>query len=241
MKDFTNKTVGEIVSLNIAHAEVFKSYNIDFCCGGDVLLTDAVEKAGLSLDQVMMDLSAVASDQSLPDALNFNEWSLELLIDYIVKFHHNYIRTKGPEIYSLLDKVTNVHGETDNHLYQVRDLFKGSLVDLDNHLGKEENVLFPIVKEMLIAIENGTKLPPFHCGSVQNPIWVMNQEHDDEGDRFRKIAALTNSYQAPEHACNSYKLVLEELKQFEANLHIHIHVENNILFPKSIELENRLS
>ncbi|NMA73311.1 MAG: iron-sulfur cluster repair di-iron protein [Bacteroidales bacterium] len=238
MKNLENKTVGEIVAENIAYAQVFQSYGIDFCCGGDILLSEAVKKANTSLDDVIKALESEQDEQSLPQALNFNAWSLDLLIDYVNKFHHRYIRTKGPQIYSLLEKVVNAHGETDPHLYQVLDLFGASLFDLHNHLDKEEQILFPLVAEMLKALDKGERLPMFHCGSVQNPIRVMNQEHDDEGARFRVISELTNSYTAPEHACNSYKLVLEELKQFEKNLHIHIHVENNIIFPKAIKLED---
>lgn len=240
MKDLENKTVGEIVSQNIEYAKIFYAHDIDFCCGGNVLLSDAVREKGISLEKIIEELETQINRSSLPQALNFDAWSLDLLIDYVVKFHHNYIRTKGPEIYYLLEKVTNAHGETDKHLYEVKDLFKASLIDLDSHLGKEENILFPLVEEMLQASAEGHKLPEFHCGSVQNPIRVMNQEHDDEGTRFRKISELTNAYTAPDYACNSYKLALEELKQFEENLHIHIHVENNVLFPKSIKLEDSL-
>lgn len=237
MKDLVNKTVGEIVAQNIKYANVFQSYGIDFCCGGDILLADAAKKKGVSLAEVVRDLESDVSTSSLPQALNFNMWSIDLLIDYVVKFHHHYIRTRGTAINTLLEKVVNAHGERDPHLYQVLDLFRASLVDLHNHLDKEENILFPLTRELLNEKEKGGRLPQFHCGSVNNPIRVMMQEHDDEGARFRTISGLTEAYTAPEYACNSYKLVLEELRQFEENLHIHIHVENNILFPKAIKLE----
>lgn len=237
MKDYLNKTVGEIVSQNIEFAKVFQGLGIDFCCGGDIILAEAVKKSGVELDQLLKDLESGSKDYSLSQALNFDQWSIDLLIDYVVKFHHYYIRTQGTEIYSLLEKVVNAHRETDPHLYEVVSLFRASLVDLHNHLEKEENILFPLVRELLLVKEEGGRLPQSHCGSVNNPIRVMMQEHDDEGARFRKISELTEGYHAPVYACNSYRLVLEELKQFEENLHIHIHVENNILFPKSIKLE----
>lgn len=237
MKDFVNKTVGEIVAQNIEFAKVFQSYGIDFCCGGDILLSEAVKKSGVVLDDLLKDLELSVKSDSLPQALNFDQWSLDLLIDYVVKFHHHYIRTRGTEIHALLTKVVNAHGDRDSHLHQVTELFSASLVDLHDHLAKEENILFPLIRELLLAQSKGEQLPRFHCGSVNNPIRVMIQEHDGEGDRFRKISGLTGAYVAPEYACNSYKLVLEELRQFEENLHIHIHVENNILFTKAIKLE----
>lgn len=240
MKDFTNKTVGEIVTQNLKYATVFQSLGIDFCCGGDVVLSDAATKVGIPLEAIVEKLKGNVEEYNMPKALNFDEWSLDLLIDYVVKFHHNYIRTRGPEIYSLVEKVVNVHGETDKHLHTIMDLFKASLFDLNNHLDKEENILFPLIRDLIVASEEGQALPSFHCGSVQNPIYVMMKEHDDEGIRFRKIAELTNGYTAPEYACNSYRLLLDELKQFEENLHIHIHVENNILFPKAVKLESSL-
>lgn len=240
MNDFKEMTVGEIASQNIEYSKIFKTHKIDFCCGGNISLQQAAKNAGAELDKVVEELNNIKSSETSVGALNFDAWPLDLLIDYVFKFHHHYIRTTGTEIYQLLDKVQKVHGETDPHLKEVQALFGSALVDLNNHLGKEENILFPYILEILKTAENGDHLPEFHCGSIENPIRVMMQEHDDEGVRFKKISELTNVYLPPAHACNSYKLVLNELKQFEENLHIHIHVENNILFPKAIELENSL-
>lgn len=237
MENFKNKRIGEIVAQNINFANVFQQFGIDFCCGGDQLLSDAVQKSGADLEEIIERLEEQAQENDLPQALDFNQWSLDLLIDYLLKFQHHYIRTNAPDIYNLLEKVTKVHGDTDKQLHTVRDLFGASLMDLHNHLDKEEQVLFPLIQELLAAKQNKQVLPISHCGSVQNPISVMMSEHDNEGERFREISRLTNGYTPPEHACNSYQLVLSELKQFEENLHIHIHLENNILFPKAIKLE----
>lgn len=239
MNDFNEMTVGEIVSQNIDYASVFQNNDIDFCCGGDILLPQAVSKAGKDMSQIVKELNNVATSQ-VAKALNFDSWSLDLLIDYIYKFHHNYIRTNGPAIYDLLTKVVNAHGETDPHLKEVQALFASSLVDLNSHLEKEEQILFPYILEILAAHNEKRAIEQFHCGSVENPIRVMIQEHDDEGARFRQISKLTDTYRAPSHACNSYKLVLRELEEFEENLHIHIHVENNILFPKSIAIQGKV-
>lgn len=240
MKDFDKMTVGEIVSQNIDYASVFQNNDIDFCCGGDILLPQAVSKAGQDIAQIVKELNNVVTSQ-VAKALNFDAWSLDLLIDYIYKFQHHYIRTHGPAIYDLLTKVVNTHGDTDAHMKEVQSLFSASLVDLNSHLEKEENILFPYILEILAAHQENRAIEQFHCGSVENPIRVMIQEHDDEGARFRQISKLTDTYRAPSHACNTYKMVLNELKQFEENLHIHIHVENNILFPKSIELQAKMA
>lgn len=238
MNKLEGLTVGEIVSQNIAYAKVFQTHGIDFCCGGDILLLEAVKMVGVNIKELVRDLNAVnTSDTVIVRALNFDAWSLDLLIDYIFKFHHNYIKTEGNKIYELIGKVVKAHGNTDPHLREVQSLFAASLVDLNEHLAKEENILFPFIMEILNTHQRGASLPEFHCGSIENPIRVMEQEHNDEGARFRVISELTNSYSIPPHACASYKLVLEELKQFEDNLHIHIHVENNILFPKAIKLQ----
>ena len=236
MKDFKNKSVGQIVSHNIEYAKVFKSFGVDFCCGGDLLLTQAVDETSVAIDAVVEALEKVESS-SVTRALDFNQWSLDLLIDYLIKFHHDYIRQNGAPIVDLLNRVVEVHGEAEPHLYEVKELFVASLSDLNNHLDKEEGILFPLIRDLLVARAKGESLPQFHCGSVENPIRVMMEEHDDEGVRFRTIAKLTANYTPPATACNSYKLVLDELRQFEENLHIHIHVENNILFPKSLELQ----
>lgn len=239
MKELKDMTVGEIVSHNIELAKVFQDRGIDFCCGGDVKLTDAARKANVALEQLVTELQE-PKEAFASKAIDFDAWSLELLIDYIVKFHHNYIRENGPQVLALLNKVVNAHADKDPHLREVEELFKASLYDLHNHLDKEEQILFPLIGEIQFAHENGLEPVPSHCGSVQNPIRVMIEEHDNEGERFRVIAGLTNNYTAPSYACNSYRLLLAQLKEFEECLHIHIHVENNILFPKSIDMEKEV-
>lgn len=237
MRKFEEMTVGEIATLNIEYTKVFQKYNIDFCCGGDILLPQAIEKAKVLFDDVLQELNTETAS-TLPQALNFDRWSLDLLIDYIFKFHHNYIRIEGPKISALLNKVVEVHGNEDAHLEEIQTLFTASLLDLDEHLAKEENILFPYILEIM---KEGVEVSDFHCGSVENPIRVMEKEHEEEGRRFRKISELANGYTPPLHACNSYRLVLKQLKEFEENLHIHIHVENNILFTKSIKMQNGLN
>ena len=165
--------------------------------------------------------------------------SIKPVIIYVLKIHHRGIRAKGPQIEALLTKVTEAHSKNHPELLQVQALFRDSLLDLENHLSKEENVLFPYVYEMFQAKEEGLKIAEFHCGTILYPIEVMEDEHNHEGERFEKISSLTNGFTAPEDACASFRLVLQQLKQFEEALHEHIHLENNIIFPRALELEKK--
>lgn len=239
--NITNQTkVGEIVALDINLAKILNDYEIDFCCGGERLLFDICREKNISFEEVVAAL--LSNSGSLSTAgLQFDNWSLDLLIDYIVKYHHHYIRTQGPKTFKLLQKVAEVHGEANPKLIEIYELFQASLVDLHEHLDKEEMVLFPFIEELLKTERENLQLPNFHCGSIENPIGVMLHEHSNEGDRFRQIAALSDNYSAPQYACDSYRLVMQLLQEFENNLHLHIHVENNILFLKSIALQEKLS
>ena len=238
MKDYKHMTVGEIVADNFNNAEVFDKYGIDFCCHGSVLLPEASKNAQADVEQVIKDLETLTPPSS--ENIDFKSWPLDLLVDYILKIHHRNIRKQGPEIEILLDKVCHVHGEKHPSLYNVQEIFRDSLIALNAHLDKEELVLFPYIYEMVKAKLEKLVIPPFHAESIKVPINVMMVEHDTEGERYRHIEKLTNGYKVPEDACNSYRLVLKELKDFEVALHQHIHLENNIVFPRAILLEEEL-
>lgn len=238
MKDYKTMTVGEIVADNFGNAEVFDKYGIDFCCHGSVLLPEASRKAGVEMDKVIKDIEDLT--QAASENIDFKNWPLDLLVDYILKIHHRNIRKNGPKIQELLDKVYQVHGKNYPTLYNVQVLFQQSLSDLNQHLDKEELVLFPYIYEMVKAQLDNTVLPEFQSGSIKAPIAVMMTEHDAEGERYRHIERLTNGYTTPTDACNSYRLVMQQLKDFEAALHQHIHLENNIVFPRAIQLEAEL-
>ena len=239
--NITHQTkVGEIVASNINLAKVLNDYEIDFCCGGERLLSEICSEKNIAFDEVVTALSSNDEQLSTP-GLQFDNWSLDLLVDYLVKYHHNYIRVEGPKTLILLQKVAKVHGNVNPKLIDIYTLFQESLVDLHEHLDKEEIILFPFIEELLKTEKENLQLPNFHCGSIENPISVMIHEHSNEGDRFRKIAALSQEYSCPEYACDSYRLVMQILSEFESNLHLHIHVENNILFPKAISLQEKLS
>lgn len=238
MKDYTQMTVGQIVADNFGNAAVFDRYGIDFCCNGARSLPDACHAAGVEVEQVVAGLAATTSGESA--FADFKSWDTDLLADYILKYHHRNIRTQGPAIERLLTKVCNVHGDNHPELFEVQALFLGSLADLESHLEKEEVMLFPYIYELCEAERTHSHVGGFHCGTVEAPIRVMMAEHDAEGERYREISRLLNGYPTPVDACDSYRLLLIRLKEFEQALHHHIHLENNIVFPRAIALETKL-
>lgn len=163
----------------------------------------------------------------------FEKWDLDLLVDYVLKFHHRNTRKYGAEIYNLLLDVDSRHHELD----KVADHFRNSIQDLDNHCMKEEQVLYPYIMEMYNAHEAGQHIAPFHCGTIQAPIQKMMMEHDDEMSRHERIAELTNNYTAPEGAEPQYQQVLDRLREFRDWLLEHIWVENEVLFPMALRME----
>ena len=228
-----NTAVGAIVADNYRSAEVFEKFGIDFCCKGQTTLAEVCKKENLSSSEVLAKLNEV---MTAPDAAahDYKSWPADLLADYIEKTHHHYVREKLPLIMQYLDKVVNAHGNHNPEVIEIRDLFAGAVEMLTVHMQKEEMILFPFVRKIVKAVNAET---PF--GSVESPIRVMMHEHEVEGDRFRTIASLSNNYTPPDYACNTYKVSYALLKEFEADLHLHIHLENNILFPKALELEQR--
>lgn len=231
-----NSKVGDTVSNNIKTAHVFKKYGIDFCCGGGITIAKACEKQQVDVDTLMHELVNV--DQSSAPSQGFNNWSLDFLTDYIEKVHHQYIQ----EAFQLLDeymaKVIKVHGQHHLPLFEIDKLYREVKHELLHHLVKEEKVLFPCIKKLVQAKKEGLPMPMTHFGTVQNPIKMMLQEHDVAGDIMKEIASLSFNYTPPEWACNTFKALYAKLDEFEQDLHIHIHLENNILFPKAVELES---
>lgn len=223
--------IGELVAQDYRTASVFKKYGIDFCCNGNRSIEEACSKKNVESENIIKELNA-ASTQNTDSNINYQSWPIDLLADYIEKKHHRYVAQKINEIAPFLHKLVQVHGGSHPELAEVEQLFLASANELTSHMKKEEAVLFPFVRKMLAKQSTGATF-----GTIQNPITEMMYEHENEGERFRKIAALTNNYTPPADACNTYRVTLSMLKEFEEDLHLHIHLENNILFPKAIELE----
>lgn len=231
--------IGALVAKDYRMASVFKKNNIDFCCNGNRSVDEACRAENIDSETLIRELEA-ASSAAESAGVDYNTWPLDLLADYIEKKHHRYVESKIQEITPYLEKIVRVHGDRHPELKKVEHLFKESVGELSAHMKKEELVLFPFVRKLTEAQKQGRAISaPF--GTVENPIRMMMHEHEGEGERFRKIAELTNDYTAPEDACNTYRVTFALLKEFEKDLHLHIHLENNILFPKSIETEKALN
>lgn len=235
-----NQIIGELVAKDYRTASVFKKYGIDFCCQGNRTISDACAKKNIDSKLVVNDLDVIIQAQG-ENATDYKSWPLDLLADYIEKKHHRYVEQKTTEILPYLDKICRVHGERHPELLEINEHFNATVGELAKHMKKEELILFPFVRKLAKASHDGSKVDAAPFGTVQNPIEAMMQEHSNEGERFRKIEALSNNYTPPQDACNTYKVAIALLKEFEQDLHLHIHLENNILFPKAIELEKELS
>ncbi len=231
--------VGELVSLNYKAADVFSQYGIDFCCAGNISLDRAASKHEVSVDELVGKLEDVFSVKDVESDL-ISRLPLDALIDHIVENHHQYIRDNVNVVPQYVNKVAEVHGGRHPEMVEVKALFDEACAELSSHIVKEEEILFPYIKELVAAQKEGRKPAQAPFGSVGSPIEAMMAEHADEGERFRQISELTNGYQLPLGGCTTFRVSLEKLKEFETDLHRHIHLENNILFIKALELEKSL-
>ena len=240
METLEKNTIGEFVAKDFRTAAIFSRHGIDFCCKGHRTIEEVCQIKKINEADLLEELEAVM-DSKNDYGIDFNSWPLDLLVVYIEKTHHRYVEEKTPVLLQYLDKLCSVHGSSHPELFQINELFTGCAGELAQHMKKEELILFPFVKKMMEATKSHASVEPPHFGTVNNPIAMMMEEHDNEGERFRKIAALTNSYTPPADACNTYRVTFAMLEEFEQDLHKHIHLENNILFPKAKALEKFFS
>ncbi|HAQ21714.1 MAG TPA: iron-sulfur cluster repair di-iron protein [Prolixibacteraceae bacterium] len=240
MENLRNKSVGEIVKLDFRAADVFSNYGIDFCCGGKISVGEACANSGCDEDKVINALEALKNQQGSA-VHDFDSWNIGFLADYIQNTHHQYVSKAIPQILPLAQKVADVHGEHHAEVIQINELFQDLAEELLSHMQKEEQILFPYIKGLVAsqAGENGAADSCF--GSVSGPISVMEQEHENAGVILKEMFRLSDGYTPPEDACNTFRVLYGKLKEFEDDLHRHIHLENNILFPKAIEMETALS
>lgn len=234
------ETLGEIAAKDLRKAEIFKKHGLDFCCGGKKTVKQACAEKGLDVTKIEQELQQADKN---PNArpLPYGDWSLDFLADFIVNTHHSYVRKTLPDLREYAAKVAKVHGAHHPELISIQQLVEAINAELSAHLIKEEKVLFPYIKQ-LVAAENNTKpLQAEQLGSVQNPINMMEMEHELVGKNLEEIRILSNNFTLPEDACASYSLLYRKLNEFEEDLHTHIHLENNILFPKALEIEKQLN
>jgi len=230
-------TIGELVAKDFRKAEIFKKYNLDFCCGGKKTVTQACNDKKVDYMTIEKELTALDAMQATPSQ-NFDEWNLDFLVDYILNTHHDYVKKSIPVLLEYTHKVAKVHGSSHPEVKTIAQKFDEAAEELSGHMCKEEQILFPYIKQLFLAKSNKLQTPYTAFGTVKNPIHMMEHEHDVVGDIFKEIRELSNNYTPPEDSCATYKVSYLKLKEFEEDLHQHIHLENNILFPKSILLES---
>ncbi len=227
-----NITLAELVTARPELAARLDGFGLDYCCGGHRSLGTAIAEAGIDPDTTIATLDATPTSQ--PEA----EWDgLDGLVDHLEATHHVYLRQALPRLVALADKVAGVHGDNHPELAGLAMLVRDIRDDLEPHLFKEEQVLFPMIRE-LAAAESSLG---FHCGSLSNPIGVMTADHDNVGDLLSRLRADTNAFRVPDDGCASYHALFEGLAELEADTHLHVHKENNLLFPAAIDAEKALA
>jgi regulator of cell morphogenesis and NO signaling len=238
MSAIMTKTVGELAAENPAATRVFKKLGIDYCCGGDNTLEQACRAARLPLEQVTDSMEmTLETGRAMTQDQDWRTGSLAGLIVHIRNTHHQYTRAAIARLGPLFDKVCSIHGQNHPELARMRATFGDLAQELATHLMKEEMVLFPYIVRMEEAVLEKSPVLPAPFGSVRNPISMMLHEHDGAGQALREMRAAGNGYIAPADACASYQSLYQALAEFETDLHQHIHLENNILFPRAIEME----
>lgn len=240
METLEKTTIGEYVAKDFRTAAIFSKYGIDFCCKGNRTIEEACENKNINSDEIKEKINTVLTSKN-DNNIDFKSWPLDLLADYIEKTHHRYVEEKSQELIPFLNKLCKVHGSTHPELFEVTKLFTECAGELAQHMKKEELILFPFIKKMVKATQTGAAIEQPHFGTVENPIAMMMDEHTAEGERFEKIATITNNYTPPADGCNTFRVTYAMLADFEQDLHKHIHLENNILFPGATVLEKKFS
>ena len=239
--EMQSQTVGEIAAGSLVAVNVLDKYGIDYCCAGKRPFEDVCREKGLSAASVAGEIATAAATLPAPPK-DWNTAPFGEMIRHIVSTHHAYLRLELPRVGQRLRRVVQVHHENDPvALDRLQTVYEGLCQELNLHMDKEEMILFPAIERFEAAARNGLPLPAAPFGSIANPIGVMEAEHASAGMALSRIRELTLDFQAPPYACSTYRAMLDGLKALEADLHTHIHLENNILFPRVIVLEERFS
>ena len=231
------KKVGEIVAETPSCAREFEAMGVDYCCGGNRTLSEVCTQLNVSVDETLARLQKSAARATSAEDKNWQVLPLADLIAHINRTHHVFVRSECPRILALAGKVIGVHGKNHPDLLTVQAIFAALSEELQVHLMKEEQILFPYILRMEESVIAGEVAPPAIFGTVMNPIRMMMQEHDGAGDALRSLRSTTGDYRLPEDACISYQTLYQALQDFEKDLHRHIHLENNILFPRASAME----
>ncbi len=234
MNTFTvDTTLADIVTARPSLARPLEARGLDYCCGGSATLAEACDAHQLDVTAVLADLAA---DTAAEPAPTWATMSVGELVDHLEGAHHVYLWAEMPRLAALVAKVVSVHGERHPELSAIAACYATLRADLEPHLSKEETVLFPMIRELAAA----GSVPSFHCGSLRNPISVMLAEHDTVGELLAQLRELTGGYEAPADGCASYQALFAGLAELEADTHLHVHKENNVLFPAVVAREQEL-
>lgn len=237
--NFSELTLSQILITNYKSAAVFEKYNLDINSFGEKTVKGACEELGIKHDKVLSDLASLGS-LKIEIPVRVDEWELDFLVDYIINNHHRYVRNMIPVISMHLEKVASAHGKKHVETIEVSKIFSTVYKEFKQHMMKEEEILFPYIK-YLVKVKNGeNKFEKPYFGKIGNPINMMELEHQSAGEDMYAIRRLLNNYTLPSDACDTFRIMLRELKEFEEDHHKHLHLENNILFPKAIVLEEQL-
>jgi len=230
-----NITIGDIVAADFRTATVFEKHGIDFCCGGKVALAAACREKGLELDMITMELEAV-QDKPAERNQNYSSWSLPFLCDYIVNTHHAYLRENDEQIVAYARKIADVHGSHHPEVIRIATIFEKIAADMVGHLKEEEEVLFPAIKRADAARISGFTADAADLEAIRVSLLTLHREHEEIGDAIHEIRHLAKDYAIPDDVCNTFMLTYKKLREFEDDLHKHVHLENNILFLKAAQL-----
>lgn len=228
-------TVGAIVADDYRAAQVFGKYGIDFCCGGKIALANICREKGLEANTLLEEIEALKRSP-LERSHNYGAWALPFLADYIVNTHHAYLNENTQQIAAYTDKIAAVHGARHPELAEIAAIFATIATDMAAHLREEENVLFPAIKRIDAARQRGATPATADTETIRSSLTKLDQEHQQIGDAVHTIRHLANDYALPADACTTYAVAYRKLKEFEDDLHTHVHLENNILFPKAAGL-----
>ncbi len=230
-----NKSIGAFVAEDYRTAEVFEKYGIDFCCGGQATLAATCLEKDLDPNRILQEIAAVRSEP-LQRNENYAAWSLPFLIDYIVNTHHVYLKENNQPIAAYTQKVAEVHGAHHPEVIEIATIFEKIVTDMAAHLETEEELVFPAIKRADAAISSGKNLQPADRDLLKTSLEKLHREHEEIGDAIHKIRHLANDYAIPDDVCNTFVVSYHKLKEYEDDLHKHVHLENNILFRKTAEL-----
>lgn len=231
ISNIKDQSVGEIVAADHRTAFVFKSHGIDFCCGGKKNVANACASKNVDVNELEKEIASILAQPV--QGMKFNDWKVDFLVDYIVNNHHVYVKNKLPELLYISEKVARVHGERDSELLEMYALVQELHSELMNHLNKEETELFPLIKKL------DDKDQSEYLSNLL--LTELEDEHELAGSMMQKLETLSNNFTPPKEACTSYTIYFKTLKEFQDDLHMHVHLENNILFPKVLILLDKVA